>query len=231
MKFWLEFSLASKWWLSLVLKPLPTPSIKQAVVYTPYYVDKALADGREIGLPITLEHFSDATMETAHKRPKKGNFLFSGGRDGPTDVVEYQTCVLTQVFQNEIYHIWDKGNQLKSKRHKPTESDESETQDVKRRKVQLPFDNEFDDDSCDLVNFDQNNAGPSELDDQLLSNPMNEADEDDVVALPIGPDEMACLANTVGFETEGQINVFEKVRCETNKLLFSAISKSSHQNA
>ena len=111
-----------------------TPSIKQAVVYTPYYVDKAFADGREIGLPITLEHFSDATMETAHKRLKEGNFLFSGGKDGPIDVVEYQTCVLTQVFQNEIYHIWDKGNQLKSKRHKPTDSDESETQMLKEEK-------------------------------------------------------------------------------------------------
>ena len=30
---------------------------------------------------------------------------------------------------------------------------------------------------------------------------------------------------TVGFETEGQNNVFEKVRWETNKLLFSAVSK------
>lgn len=33
-----------------------TPSIKQSVMYTPYYVNKALVDGREIGLPITLEH-------------------------------------------------------------------------------------------------------------------------------------------------------------------------------
>ena len=57
--------------------------IFQVSVYTSYYIDKALADGRNIGLPLTLEHFSDATMETAHKRPKEGNILFSGGRDGP----------------------------------------------------------------------------------------------------------------------------------------------------
>ena len=81
------------------------------VVYIPYYIDKAREDGKEIGLPLTLEHISDATMETAHKQPKQGNILFSGGRDGPADVIEYQKGVLTQLFQNEIYNIWDKGNQ------------------------------------------------------------------------------------------------------------------------
>ena len=50
-----------------------TSSIKQAVVDTPYYIDKARRDGEEIGLPLTLEHMSDATMETAHKQPKQGN--------------------------------------------------------------------------------------------------------------------------------------------------------------
>lgn len=118
-----------------------TPSIKQVVVYTPFYINKALADGEEVGLPVTLEHISDATMETAHKRPKEGNFLFSGGRDGPTDVLEYQKCVLTQLFQNEIYHIWDKGNQLRRKCRKYTnpEADASETPDVKRRRVLVKF--------------------------------------------------------------------------------------------
>ena len=77
-----------------------------------------MADGRNIGLQLTLEHFFDATMETAHKRPKEENILFSGGRDGPADVIEYQTCVLTQIYQNEIYNIWDKGHQIKSKRSK-----------------------------------------------------------------------------------------------------------------
>ncbi len=112
-----------------------TPSIKQAVVYTPFYIEKALADGKEVGLPVTLEHISDATMETAHKRPKKGNILFSGGRDGPADVIEYQTCVLSQLYQNEIYNIWDKGNQIKNKRQKLAHSEDSELQAVKRRKV------------------------------------------------------------------------------------------------
>ena len=60
-----------------------------------------------------MEHFSDATMETAHKQPKQGNILFSGKRDGPADIIEYQKCVLTQLFQNEIYSIWDKGNQVR----------------------------------------------------------------------------------------------------------------------
>ena len=74
-------------------------------------------------------------METAQKQPKEGNILFSGGRGGPTGALEYQTCVLTQVIQNEIYHIWDKGNQLKSKRHQPIETNKSEKADVKRRKT------------------------------------------------------------------------------------------------
>jgi hypothetical protein len=74
-------------------------------------------------------------METAHKRPKEGNILFSGGRDGPADVIEYQTCVLSQLYQNEIYNIWDKGNQIKNKRQKLAHSEDSELQAVKRRKV------------------------------------------------------------------------------------------------
>lgn len=76
-------------------------------------------------------------METAHKRPKEGNILFSGGRDGPADVIEYQTCVLTQVFHNEIYNIWDKGNQVKSKRPKMIPSSDSASPNMKRRKIQV----------------------------------------------------------------------------------------------
>lgn len=115
-----------------------TPSIKQAVVYTPFYINQALADGSEIGLPITLEHFSDGTMETVNKRPKEGNFIFSGGRDGPVDTIEYQKCVLTQLFQNEVYHIWDKGNQTTKKRSRNFAThDESEPQDVKRRHIKV----------------------------------------------------------------------------------------------
>ena len=125
-----------------MLETLKYFCIFQVSVYTSYYIDKALADGRNIGLPLTLEHFSDATTETAHKRPKEENILFSGGRDGPADVIEYQTFVLTQVYQNEIYNIWDKGNQVKSKRPKLTPSSDSEsaTPNTKRRKIQVNHD-------------------------------------------------------------------------------------------
>ena len=116
-----------------------TPSIKQVVVYVPYYIDKAREDGKTIGLPLTLGNISDATMETAHKQPKQGNILFSGGRDGPVDVVEYQKCVLTQLFQNEIYNIWDKGNQVKKKCRKSSNpsfvSESGEEQEFKRRRI------------------------------------------------------------------------------------------------
>ena len=44
-------------------------------------------------------------METAHKQPKQGNILLSSGRDGAADVIEYKKCVLTQLFQNEVYDI------------------------------------------------------------------------------------------------------------------------------
>ena len=112
-----------------------TPSITQAVVYIPFYIDKAIADGKAVGpvLSITLEHISDATMETAHKNPNEEDIMFSGGRHGAADVIEYQQCVLTQVFQNEVYRIWDKGNQVKRKR--PRESNYENEQ--KRRKVQV----------------------------------------------------------------------------------------------
>jgi hypothetical protein len=81
-------------------------------------------------------------METAHKTPKERNIILSGGRDGLVDVIEYQTFVLTQVYQNEIYNIWDKGNQVKSKRPKLTPSSDSEsaTPNTKRRKIQVNHD-------------------------------------------------------------------------------------------
>ena len=114
----------------------------QVVVYIPYYIDKAREDGKEIGLPLTLEHISDATMETAHKQPKQGNILVSG-RDGPADVIEYQKCVLTQLFQNEIYNIWDKENQVRKKRQKSSSpllvSDSVEGQEFKRRRILVNF--------------------------------------------------------------------------------------------
>ena len=48
-----------------------TPSMKQAVVFLPYYIEKAKKDGSLVGMDFTLRHFSDGLMETAHKRPNK----------------------------------------------------------------------------------------------------------------------------------------------------------------
>jgi hypothetical protein len=79
-----------------------TASIKQLVAYVPYYVDKALNDARTVGLPLTLSNFSDATMETAHKTGKQGNFLFSGGRDGAISKYQYQKQVISRQFENEL---------------------------------------------------------------------------------------------------------------------------------
>ena len=66
------------------------------MTYVPYYIDKALADGKMVGLPITLANFSDATMETAHKQNKRKSLLFSGGRAGPISTSQYQEQVIRQ---------------------------------------------------------------------------------------------------------------------------------------
>ena len=62
--------------------------------------------------PLILEYISDATMQTAPKQPKQGKILFSGGRGGPANIIEYRKCLLIQLFQNEIYSSWDEGNQV-----------------------------------------------------------------------------------------------------------------------
>ena len=87
-----------------------TPSLKQIVIYVPYYIDKALADGKMVGLPITLANFSDATMETAHKQNKRKSLLFSGGRAGPISTSQYQEQVIRQQFQNEVFEITSREN-------------------------------------------------------------------------------------------------------------------------
>lgn len=78
-----------------------TPSIKQIVVYMPYYINKAAEDGKLIGVPISIRNFSDGLMETIHKRAKQGNFVYSGGRGGAIGRQEYQKQVLEQIFYNE----------------------------------------------------------------------------------------------------------------------------------
>ena len=70
-----------------------TPSMKQVVTYVPFYSERAKLDGQQVGLDLTLRHFSDGLMETAHKRPKEGNYLFSGGRQGCINTADYQTQV------------------------------------------------------------------------------------------------------------------------------------------
>lgn len=85
-----------------------TPSIKQIVTYTAYYVDKARSDGELVGYPLKFSNFSDATMETAHKYAKQGTFLYSGGRHGATSSTEYQKLILSQLFHNELYRITDR---------------------------------------------------------------------------------------------------------------------------
>ena len=87
-----------------------TPSIKQIVVYTSYYIDKAKLDGDLVGLPLRFSNFSDGIMETAHKYAKEGTFLYSGGRHGATSSTEYQKLILSQLFHNELYRISEREN-------------------------------------------------------------------------------------------------------------------------
>lgn len=82
-----------------------TPSLKQIVSYVPFYVDKAVSDGKLVGLPITLKNFTDRTMETAHVEPKSGQFIFSGGRRGAITKNEQEELVITQLFYNELMKV------------------------------------------------------------------------------------------------------------------------------
>ena len=70
-----------------------TPSMKQVVTYVPFYIERAKLHGQQVGLDLTLRHFSDGLMETVHKRPKEGNYLFSGGRQACINTADYQTQV------------------------------------------------------------------------------------------------------------------------------------------
>ena len=79
-----------------------TATIKQISVYTGYYVEQARQDSILTGLPISLQHFSDGIMETAHKTTKSGHLVFSGGRSGPTSSISYQESILSQQIMNHI---------------------------------------------------------------------------------------------------------------------------------
>ncbi|KXJ19884.1 hypothetical protein AC249_AIPGENE25278 [Exaiptasia diaphana] len=124
-----------------------TPSIKQIVVYTSHYIDKAKKDGELAGIPLTFSNFSDGLMETAHKYAKQGTFLYSGGRHGSSSAIEYQKLLLSQMFNNELYRMTDiEESRVRSSESKVTrkrkmhmmEQDESCPRDIKR-KLKLPF--------------------------------------------------------------------------------------------
>ena len=78
-----------------------TATVKELVVYTGFYVEKALKDAALSGLPLTLHNFNDGIMETKHKEAKQGNYIYSGGRLGETGKIEYQKRVLNQQFCHE----------------------------------------------------------------------------------------------------------------------------------
>ena len=82
-----------------------TPSIKQLVAYTAFYIDKAITDGALCGLKLSLRNFSDSIMETAHKETKGGLLRFSGGKKGKLEEIEYQKLVLAQQMANNLLRI------------------------------------------------------------------------------------------------------------------------------
>lgn len=120
-----------------------TPSIKQIVVYTSFYIDKARKDGELIGQPLKFSNFSDGIMETAHKYAKEGTFLFSGGRQGTTSSVEYQKLILSQLFHNELYRVAERESstirsteaKVSRKRQMSTSSDDEHLQRIKKKSV------------------------------------------------------------------------------------------------
>lgn len=111
-----------------------TPSIKQIVVHTSYYIDKARSDGELICIPLKFSNFSDGVMETAHKYAKEGTFLYSGGRHGATNSTEYQKLILSQLLHNELYRTSEREHsstrstrsKVSRKRNVSTSEDEHE---------------------------------------------------------------------------------------------------------
>lgn len=92
-----------------------TATIKQIAAYTGFYIEQARQDGELVGLPISLQNFSDGLMETAHKDTKFGTMRFSNGRTGPTTEEQYQKLILSQQIMNNIM-------QMKNRESIPTTS-------------------------------------------------------------------------------------------------------------
>ena len=114
-----------------------TPSIKQIVVYVPYYIEKAQQDGATIGLPLTISNFSDGLMEAIHKRAKCGNFLFSGGTKGPISSSAYQQQLLTQIFAHEL-NMTENNSEIYLSRMQTAGTGRGEPE-VKKHKVEVTY--------------------------------------------------------------------------------------------
>lgn len=119
-----------------------TPSIKQIVVYTSYYISKAREDGAITGQDLKFSNFSDGLMETQHKYAKSGTFLYSGGRQGTVSSAEYQKLVLSQLFHNELYRVDQRESSVqrstesklsRKRQHSPDEDEQH--QRLKRKSV------------------------------------------------------------------------------------------------
>ncbi|KXJ17263.1 hypothetical protein AC249_AIPGENE8707 [Exaiptasia diaphana] len=52
-----------------------TATVKHLVAYMGFYIDKALNDGIQVGVPLSLRNFSDGIMETKHKEGKQLTLL------------------------------------------------------------------------------------------------------------------------------------------------------------
>ena len=122
-----------------------TATIKQIAVYTGYNVEQARLDGIESGLPISLHHFSDGLMKTAHKSTKSGSVRCSGGRAEPSSNIQYQEAVLSQQMLNKLMQINNRENnpitfsarKLKRKLVQQANDQESVTCKKKRLGVRL----------------------------------------------------------------------------------------------
>ena len=79
-----------------------------SLLYTGFYVEKALEDAALSGLPLTLHNFNDSIMETKHKEAKQGNYIYSSGQVGETGKIDDQKRVLTQQFCHEWASVKNK---------------------------------------------------------------------------------------------------------------------------
>lgn len=115
-----------------------TATIKHLVAYMGFYIDKALHDGKLVGLPLSLRNFSDGLMETKHKEGKQGNYIYSGGKTGESGKVEYQKRVIEQQFCNEWIRIsTHEDNERTSSSHKANKKQMVEDQPSHCRKQEV----------------------------------------------------------------------------------------------